>query len=435
MRVQLRDFRAVDGEHDDTRAGLDRRPMTSRDHAGVRGGEPRGTLGSMDRDTFTARFHTASAAARDYAQEFVHEPLPEPLRYRLRLNSSYDENPRVGDEVVYPEDSAFARAAGLHDVGADEVLAELWRGGRVPEWINLTVIGERGASTLIEVRACGRFSGLASQLYHAEEGDSPFHVVSPTLPSGYRQGERFSVYDRSECWTRAELEQVARHADRVWMLQLYGDAFGDEGLAALPEFPRLEVLEVRHAPLTGPGLAGLARAPALRVLRVHPADTQRLELAALPSLAALANLELELPARVTGAARLVALERLTELSLRAWEAFTCSEALPMLPRLRRFSLRAPTLASEMTPRAMELEVLAVHVAAASDAEVLRMMDGHGRLETLRLRGTPVTDALLGELKRWPRLRSLEVEDTRISEAALRKLARRRRELKIWPQPR
>lgn len=49
------------------------------------------------------------------------------------------------------------------------------------------------------------------------------------------------------------------------------------------------------------------------------------------------------------------------------------------------------------------------------------MDGHAWLATLGLRGTPVTDARLAELDRWPRLRSLEVEDTRVTEGALRKL--------------
>lgn len=90
----------------------------------------------MDRDTFTARFQTASAVARAWAQEFVREPLADAPRYRVRLNSSYDGNPLVLDEVVYPEDGAFARALALHDVGADEVVAEP-RGRRRPADVQL----------------------------------------------------------------------------------------------------------------------------------------------------------------------------------------------------------------------------------------------------------------------------------------------------------
>lgn len=383
---------------------------------------------------FMARFQAASATALAWAQEFVHEPLPAAPRYRVRLNSSYDGNPRVEDEVVYPEDDAFARALALHDVSADEVVTELWREGRVPEWINLTVIGERDGSTLIEVLACGRFSARAELLYHAEEGYSPFHVLSPALPFGHVQGDRFSVFDRCECWTRAELEHVARHAERVGMLRLVGPAFTDEALAGLPAFPRLDFLEVMHAPLTGPGLAGLAGAPVLQGLRILAEGTERLDLAALPSLPALSRLQLEgLPAQVTGVGRLAALERLAELRLVSSQQLAVDEPLPVLPRLRRFLVRASALAAELLPRAHELELLAVHVAAAGDAEVLRMMDGHAWLEELRLGGTAVTDALLAELGRWPRLRLLEVEHTRVTEGALRKLVKRRRDLKLWPR--
>jgi hypothetical protein len=57
--------------------------------------------------------------------------------YRVRLHSSYDGNPRVGDEVVYPEDGAYDKADAGNDCGEEEVVEVLWREGRVPEWINV----------------------------------------------------------------------------------------------------------------------------------------------------------------------------------------------------------------------------------------------------------------------------------------------------------
>jgi hypothetical protein len=388
----------------------------------------------MDRDTFTARFHRASAQARDFARGFVVEPLPDALRFRVRLNSSYDGNPLVGDEVVYPEDGGFERALALHDVGADEVLAVLWRDGRVPEWVNLGVIGELGAATLIEVLACGRFSALKDHLYHEHEGYAPFHVVGPSLPVEYEEGDRFSIHDRSECWTQIELDHVAGDADRVWSLKLLGPAFGDDGLAALPGFPCLEILELRHAPLAGPGLAGLVRLPRLRVLQIHLAAADRLDLAALPSLPALEVLELaEHPAEVAGVERLVALGGLSELSLRAAGSCAIDGPLPVLPRMRRFSLQAPVLPANLIARAEELQDLGIHVDAATDADVKRMMVGHDGLEALDLHGTPVTDAFLDELQRLPRLRYLDVGDTRITTDALRAFAQRRPGLKIRPK--
>jgi hypothetical protein len=105
----------------------------------------------VDKELFAKRLNDAAAAARDYARKFVEERLPDDLRFRVRLNSSYDGNPRVGDEVVYPLDSGYEKANTFKECTEQQVLDLLWRDMRVPEWINLSVIGESGAATLIEV--------------------------------------------------------------------------------------------------------------------------------------------------------------------------------------------------------------------------------------------------------------------------------------------
>lgn len=234
----------------------------------------------MDRAVFAAQFVAACAAARGIAALYLVEPLPAAQRFRVRLNESYDGHPLVGDQIVYPEDSAFARALALHDVGLDEVVAELWRDGRVPEWIELSVSGASASTTRLDVRCCGRFSALLPR----HDGRPAFHLRSPHLPHPHAPGARFSVHTRSECWSAAELAHAARHADRVWLLELVGPAFGDAELAALPPFPALANLVLRHTRVQGPGLAGLDRAPALRTLRVHLAPHARFDRASLPRL-------------------------------------------------------------------------------------------------------------------------------------------------------
>jgi hypothetical protein len=388
----------------------------------------------VDRNLFAARLHEASELARDFARELVREPLPDDLHFRVHLNSSYDGNPLVGDEVVYPGDSAFDKAITLHDVIEDQVVGALWRAGRVPEWVNLSVAGETGVATLIDVVSCGRFTADENLLYHTHEGRPPFHVLGPTLPVGYEEGERFSIYDRSACWTEAELERVVLHSNDMWSLELMGPAFTDRSLATIHSFGGLEILEMKQAPIVGPGLHGLARLPRLRVLRIDFAPITRVDLSSLSSLPALTTLDLTgLPAQVTGLSGLGTIAGLEWLVMRAEQRFELDAPLPELPRLERFSLTAPTLPPSLWPRAPRLRDLALHVESFSDAEAVRAASTFPRLRSLSLQGTPVTDAFLDEIHRWPELEYLDVVGSRVTAGALRRLAERRPTLRFRPR--
>ncbi len=143
----------------------------------------------MERELFERRLREAATVARDVARKFIEEPLPDPILFRLRLNSSYDGNARVGDEIVFPDDSSFHQAEKLRLCNEQRVVDALWRDGRVPEWIDVAVIGETGESTLLQLMCCGRFTADEGLLYHAREGRPPFHVTGPTLPVGYEDGQ------------------------------------------------------------------------------------------------------------------------------------------------------------------------------------------------------------------------------------------------------
>jgi hypothetical protein len=144
----------------------------------------------VDRDVFAARLIGSAQRARDLARDMVVEVLPEAVAFRVLFNQSNDDIvPLRAGEVVYPQDGGRA----LPDCTARTVVDELWRDGRVPEWIDLSVVDVGQGSTVVEMLGCGRFTDDEALLYHTAEGAPPFHVTSPVLPPGH-DGSRFSLY-------------------------------------------------------------------------------------------------------------------------------------------------------------------------------------------------------------------------------------------------
>ena len=139
---------------------------------------------------FAARLIGSAQRARDFARDLVVEVLPDAVAFRVLFNQSNDDVvPLRASEVVYPHDSGRV----LPDCAAQTVVDELWRDGRVPEWIDLSVVDVGQGSTVVEVLCCGRFTDDEALLYHKVEGAAPFHVTSPALPPGH-DGSRFSLY-------------------------------------------------------------------------------------------------------------------------------------------------------------------------------------------------------------------------------------------------
>src|ERR1700722_1007035 len=59
----------------------------------------------MDRSVFEDHFQTAADQPLRFARQFVEQALPDQLVFRVYPNQSYDGNPRVGDEEVFPEET------------------------------------------------------------------------------------------------------------------------------------------------------------------------------------------------------------------------------------------------------------------------------------------------------------------------------------------
>jgi hypothetical protein len=61
--------------------------------------------GVVDRGTFEERLREVGRRVVQFAREHVRQTLPDEMAFRVYPNQSFDGNPRVGDEVVFPDES------------------------------------------------------------------------------------------------------------------------------------------------------------------------------------------------------------------------------------------------------------------------------------------------------------------------------------------
>lgn len=391
----------------------------------------------MDRNQFAQRFAAAATQARSFAQSLVLESLPESLRFRVLLNSSYDGNPLHPDERVFPEDGSIEQSLALLRCSEAEVVELLWRDGMVPEWINLSVCARLPDATVLEALCCGRYTANAELLYHAHEGYPPFHVVGPPLPFDYEfeedRGSKYSVFDRAECCSLTELAALEAYADKPWLLTLYGPAFTDDVLASVPRMPRLERLETVGSPLRGPGLTRLAAQPKLRLLRLRLHGVERFSLPDLTEFATLRDLEIHnLPGDAWASPRFERdAHQLARLWLRTDDALTIPSAWPhALTELRIDAVRVH--GGSLPAR---IDSLTLMVPGQAPDEIERLLASLRAVKHLDLRSTPVTDTMLEHALERIRPDSLCVVDTAVSSSYLRELAVRRPQLRLSPSPR
>jgi hypothetical protein len=150
----------------------------------------------MDRATFETRLGLAIRGAVEFARQYVLEALPDEVEVRVYPNKSFDENPRVGDEVTFPDEELPA-GEYLGPWSLEQAVEFLWRGGRVPEWLDVAARAVTDRRTVVSLRCCGRFTAQEDLLYHQGGGLPPFSVKSPYLPPGWESVEasgKFSIH-------------------------------------------------------------------------------------------------------------------------------------------------------------------------------------------------------------------------------------------------
>jgi hypothetical protein len=234
---------------------------------------------------------------------------------------------------------------------------------------------------------------------------------------------------RAECWDSSDLAHLANVREEIWSLDLHTPAFDDQGLAALPELPNLEIFE-HHAAGTL-GLSALARFPRLRILRLHLKDTFHVGNDG-GHLDALTDLTItNLPSVPWGQSALVDLvPAAASVSLHATGILWLDG--PFSPSVRSLSLTATEVAGH--PRLpTSLEHLTIRLAHGTDEEVTALLDGVTQVGSLTLRGTPVTNAVIPTVERYG-LRHFDLVDTSVTADALARFHAVHPEVSLFPRP-
>lgn len=149
---------------------------------------------ALTREQFAENLKRGTEAVRQNIARQCWNMLPSQDRYFIILNGSFDGNALALGEVLFP-DHDMPQTDQRVPRSADKVVEKLWRGGKVPEWIDITPYEIDGEFLYSELLCCGRFTGKKAHLYHQKEGYPPFHIFGPVLPVGYRDLEQDGKFD------------------------------------------------------------------------------------------------------------------------------------------------------------------------------------------------------------------------------------------------
>jgi hypothetical protein len=150
----------------------------------------------MEHARFVEHLRRAAELAVTVARKLVLQTLPDSMAYGVYPNQSNDGHPREGDEVIFPNDSL----RGLEDYhgpwSEEQVVAFLWREGKIPEWIDVSVEAVARTRTLVALRCCGRFTANDGLHYYNDPGGvPPFGIKSPDLPPRWVSVEESGRFD------------------------------------------------------------------------------------------------------------------------------------------------------------------------------------------------------------------------------------------------
>ncbi|PHR90919.1 MAG: hypothetical protein COA78_34305 [Blastopirellula sp.] len=151
----------------------------------------------MTEETFQKHLIEASDFIVEATREYVDDVLPDEFRFLVVPNSSFDGNPLEDDEEIFPKES-IPEWTTKPPMDACSVINDLYRNGKVPEWINVYVDSSDNEYTYLLLECCGRFTAMEKHLYHAGKGVPPFStkIEMPSLDYELESHGKFQLRSR-----------------------------------------------------------------------------------------------------------------------------------------------------------------------------------------------------------------------------------------------
>lgn len=125
----------------------------------------------MTHAEFEILIDRVSFIAFTFTKNFLSNRLVSEFRYDVYLNASYDDH-SVGAYDYYPEDDRSMKQ-GLTDL---QVCALLYRKGKVPVWIDISVSKADRTATTFKLLCSGRYSDDEEEYYYQSRGTGPFGI-------------------------------------------------------------------------------------------------------------------------------------------------------------------------------------------------------------------------------------------------------------------
>ncbi len=146
----------------------------------------------MDKEIFEQRLEQAAEETIVFTRSLVTEVLPNERIYKVFPNKHGEMKQLRGDAEVFPQDS-LPRGQFIGPLDATEVVAYLWRNGKVPEWIDISVDAVEGNRTVLILWCCGHFTSFPANTFHRLVDPigrgAPFSVHGPFAPKGWKKGD------------------------------------------------------------------------------------------------------------------------------------------------------------------------------------------------------------------------------------------------------
>ena len=142
----------------------------------------------MEKPDFHSLLNNSTKLCVDFAENYVLDVLSKNVKYKVLFNVSQD-NPDLEQFDIYPKDNN--RVVQL--VSDAEVVELLYRNGKVPVWIDISVESAHNGFTVIQLLCSGRYSAASNEFYYSKSGTGPFGIKSPTFPPNYKDGTKFKL--------------------------------------------------------------------------------------------------------------------------------------------------------------------------------------------------------------------------------------------------